>query len=284
MRPIFHGAFFKMCVLTVVSCLSALPLLAEPATSQKTKPTKPKPAVMVLGTYHMGNPNLDIANAQADDVSTPKRQKELEAFAKQLAAFKPTKIALEQPFGTDTMDKLYQQYLTGEFALKNNELYQVGFRLAKVCGHKTVYPIDAEGKFPWEEMQNYAQKNGQEAIINQGMAMIQTEVGKINDVIKTRTVSGIFKYLNDPEYIKQSHSLYLQLLRVGKGTEYPGATLVSEWYARNLRIMANLQRITDSPNDRILVIYGAGHSHLLRQFVLDSGEYSLVEPNTFLME
>jgi hypothetical protein len=65
------------------------------------------------------------------------------------------------------------------------------------------------------------------------------------------------------------------MVRVGKDSDYAGTDLVSDWYARNLKIYANLTRIAESPNDRILVLYGAGHLKLLQQFVKDSGEYDL---------
>jgi len=34
--------------------------------------------------------------------------------------------------------------------LTRNEIEQVGFRLARERGHKTVYPVDAEGEFPYQ--------------------------------------------------------------------------------------------------------------------------------------
>jgi hypothetical protein len=36
------------------------------------------------------------------------------------------------------------------------------------------------------------------------------------------------------------------------------------------------------PGDRIVVVYGAGHSQLLRQCVQDLPGWKLVEPNDFL--
>jgi hypothetical protein len=46
-----------------------------PADGPKAKPAKQtKAQVMILGSYHMGNPGADISNMQADDVRTPERQ------------------------------------------------------------------------------------------------------------------------------------------------------------------------------------------------------------------
>jgi len=49
-----------------------------------------------------------------------------------------------------------------------------------------------------------------------------------------------------------------------------------------LRIFANLQRITQSAEERILLIIGRGHLAILRHCVLASPEYDLVEVHEYL--
>ena len=49
------------------------------------------------------------------------------------------------------------------------------------------------------------------------------------------------------------------------------------WYNRNLRIFQNLQRITEGPGERILLVIGAGHVPIIRHAVISSPEYELVE-------
>ena len=63
----------------------AAPVAAAPAPVE----------VMVLGTYHFGNPGLDLNNMKVDSVLTPKRQAELDRVAKALATFKPTRVMVE---------------------------------------------------------------------------------------------------------------------------------------------------------------------------------------------
>ncbi len=50
---------------------------------------------MILGTYHFGNPGMDLHNMKAENVLTPDRQQELDDIAARLAKFKPTRIAIE---------------------------------------------------------------------------------------------------------------------------------------------------------------------------------------------
>jgi hypothetical protein len=69
---------------------------------------------------------------------------------------------------------------------------------------------------------------------------------------------------------------------LGSGDTYVGIEWVQGWYARNLRIYANLARIIESPADRVLVVFGSGHISLLSQFLSDSGLFELESPLTYL--
>lgn len=89
------------------------------------------------------------------------------------------------------------------------------------------------------------------------------------------TITEIYRLLNEQKRIDESHRLYLQLVRFGKGEEYVGADLMRDWYSRNLKIFSNVMRLTNSKDDRILVLIGSGHVKMLQQFAADSGEYSL---------
>jgi hypothetical protein len=86
-------AFQKCCLaLTLVFIFCFASYAQKPKQSGAQKPT-----VLVLATYHMDNPGLDLMNVQSDDVLTEKRQKEIRQFVNLLKRFKPTKIAVEAP-------------------------------------------------------------------------------------------------------------------------------------------------------------------------------------------
>ncbi len=62
--------------------------------------------------------------------------------------------------------------------------------------------------------------------------------------------------------------------------DFRGAdALAMYWYDRNLRIFRNIQRVTISPNDRILVLFGAGHIEILDQLLRSSSEYNYIRFN-----
>lgn len=88
--------------------------------------------------------------------------------------------------------------------------------------------------------------------------------------------------INDPRHVVYLHGVYLVAhFKVGSGVSYPGADAATAWYNRNLRIFANLQRVT-TPGDRILIIYGLGHTSILRHCLEASPDYDLLEVSTYL--
>jgi Family of unknown function (DUF5694) len=237
---------------------------------QKTK-------VLVLGTYHMGNPGLDAFNMQADDVTLPKRQKEIEDFVAMLASFKPTKICLE--FGLERqqkLDDLYSAYVSGKAELRRNETDQIGLRLAKKLGHQKVYAIDVSAPFEMDTVVKVAQKyqfNSFLELLQKMPSFMQEEDKKLHE----STITQFFQYINSDEYNRMSHGFYLDMAVVGKDNNYAGADLVADWYKRNLRIYRNLMALNFKPEDRVLILYGAGHSKILQDLVEDSSTLQLVK-------
>lgn len=57
----------------------------------------------------------------------------------------------------------------------------------------------------------------------------------------------------------------------GEPYEYAGPDLVAAWFQRNIRIYRNIIALIDSPNERILAIYGSGHLGWLQQSVANDG-------------
>ena len=77
--------------------------------------------------------------------------------------FQPTKVAVEvTPDVQGRLDERYAQYLSGEYELGSNEVFQLGFRIAGMLGHERVYCIDTDGR-RFEDVPNrgeYARANG----------------------------------------------------------------------------------------------------------------------------
>jgi len=237
-------------------CLAAMMLVAAfSAIAQQAPPQKPE--VLVLGVYHMANPGHDIFNTQADDVLAPKRQAEMAEVIDVLKKFNPTKIAVEAE--SDVIPKRYADYLAGKHDLTRNEIEQIGFRLAKELGHKSIYPVDADGEFPFKRVVGYAKASGRSKDLDAILAEIGDMVKEENSYLASHTILDTLLYVNADGRVAHDVGFYYREAHFGEPWDWAGADLVSDWFRRNMRIFTNVVRLADSPNERLLVIFGSGH-------------------------
>jgi hypothetical protein len=240
-----------------------------PAASQQSPPKTPtaRAEVLVLGVYHMANPGRDIFNTRADDVLAPKRQAEIAQVIAVLTKFRPTKIAIEAGSDNDAITRRYADYLSGKHELSRNETEQLGFRLAKEVGHRTVYPVDTDGEFPHPRLVDYAKAHGRTKEFDGLMGEIGDWVKATNAYLASHTVLETLLYMNADEHVAEDVGFYYRQAHFGEPWNWAGADLVADWFRRNIRIYSNIVRLIESPDERVLVIYGAGHLGWLRQNV-----------------
>jgi hypothetical protein len=260
---------FCLCAALVVSVANAGP---EPAPVQ----------VMVLGTYHFGNPGQDLHNMQVDDVRVPAKQAELADVATRLAKFQPTKIVVEAL--SDRPDLSYAKYETFKPEMlteKADERVQIGFRLAKNLGHKIVYAIDEQSDtidyFPFGKVDSYAKEHGQTELLEKFNRRVQASIKEMEAAQKTTSIRLMLAKNNDPAVILMEHrEFYYALLGLGDLVAQPGADLNGGWYLRNAKIFAKLTQVA-KPGDKMIVLFGSGHAYWLRHFVQNTPGFSLIE-------
>lgn len=231
-----------------------------PAISQQSRAE-----VLVLGVFHMANPGHDIFNAKVDDVLAPKRQAEMAQVIAALKKFNPTKIAVEASFYDDATPKRYADYVVGKHDLTRNETEQIGFRLAKELGHKTIYAVDVDGEFPSPRISDYAKSHGRTKEFDALMSEIGDGVKAMNEYLASHTLLETLLYVNSDEHAAKDVGFYYREAHLGEPWNWAGADLIAEWFRRNIRIYSNVVTLADSPTDRVLVIYGFGHLGWLRQ-------------------
>jgi hypothetical protein len=243
---------------------------------------------MILGTYHMDNPRLDAKNLEADDVLLPKRQREIAELIEKLARFNPTKIAVEAPYSDKAQwNTRYKKFLAGEHKLTRNEIEQIGFQLAKRLNHQMVFPIDYPmfmSGLRYDEVE-FPKPTPSPTTVNSETKKPEPPALSEGDLLLRRsTVTEFLLLMNDVEKARKDHgeSYLQQLLPNDSPAIYESADRITNWYKRELRIFANLNRITQFPEDRILLLIGAGHLAIQRNFALDSPQYCLVEAQDFL--
>lgn len=282
-----------MKISVAFACLSALAapaaVAAQPFGFLAERKAEERPAMLIVGTPHFGNPGADILNQKIEDVLAPRRQQEIEALVERLAAFRPTRVAVEWGIGgQDRLDKRYADYRAGRYALSRNEIDQIGLRLAARLGLDRVDAVDWSENPPGEEKDYdffaYMEAHGTKGEFEARRAVQQAAMDAESAEMRCTSVSDWLRGLNSAAYRDESHRPYYDYAMIGDAVAYPGATWVGHWYARNLRIFANLVRLAAKPEDRVLVIYGAGHGFLLDQFARESGAFTLADPLEYLPE
>ncbi|KAA5549060.1 DUF5694 domain-containing protein [Adhaeribacter rhizoryzae] len=249
---------------------------------------KEKIKILLLGTYHFANPGQDKFNVKVDDYFSEHRQKEIQEVNNSLAKFKPEKIFTEigvrfQP----EVDEMYQKFKSGKVELTKgyvNEKFQIGLKLARQLNNERFYGVDAGGLWFEDKVKRYADSTGMGFYAAFEKAT-QNHVEYLNNYFSTHTVKQNLLLLNSKqEQLEQNHYIYNYILsRVGAGDNYIGADLVGEWYKRNLRIYSNILKFVDTEKDkRLLVIFGNGHMHILKQLFEDNPDFEVVDATKFL--
>ena len=254
------------------------------AAAQTPEPVQ----VMVLGTYHMGNPGRDLANMEADDVTQPRRQAELAAIADSLARFRPTKVLVEWQMPAPFTVPRYRAFTTAELATNRNEIVQIGFRLAHQLGHSDVYGFDeqpGEGEpnyFQYDRIEAYANAHGLSALNDQAMAFFRGKMEEMQRAQASHSIAELLLRQNDPEMERADHMRgYYYALPMGDADNQVGAEFNAYWYMRNAKMFAKIALIAE-PGDRLLVLVGSGHRYWLTHFAKNMPGFSAVDPRPYL--
>lgn len=269
--------------LWFMACLSfalmgcATTSFSEPANADN------RPQIMVLGTHHFTGGGYDYVNPEVDDYLAPERQKEILDVVKRLAAFEPSKIALEvNPDQEASFNEIYQAYLNGAHELGVSERQQIGFRLAALMEHSKIYAIDfRNGGMDIGGMFELGEKTGQTEILEY-LADLRERTTELDAAMNAKSITIRERLVHENgEDVRKAHNVYLTLAQIGEKPNMLGAQEMGKWWSRNLHIFANISLIAE-PDDRILVIFGSGHKFLLDQFIADSHEFILTDPRDVL--
>ena len=252
-------------LLTSLVAVALFGSTVGPAAAQAPASGVDRPEVLVLGTYHMANPGSNVFDTEADDMLSARRQAEIAEVIDVLKEFRPTKIAVEARFNERGTQTRYAEYLAGEYALTRNEIDQLGFRLARELGHEAVYPVDVYGDFPYPRVAKFAEATGRTTEFEAWQAA-EAERSEANGAyLASHTVLETLLRYNSDDQVSQGVGSYYQLAEFGEPWDWAGADLVADWTRRNMRIYSNVVHLIDSPTERVLVVYGAGHLGWLQQ-------------------
>jgi hypothetical protein len=256
--------------------------------SQTNQQAKTK--VLILGVFHFVS-NNDGVKFEKENMLSPERQEQVAQLNKSLALFKPDKIFVEwKPKKQGYVDSSYAEYLKGTLALSElpayaNEVYQVGYKLGKMLGHKKVYCMDAEGAYLYDTVARTAKKFGQYEQLADFYNREHAQTLKDDSIGKTMTLKNYLAYINQSNKILTSHWMNAGITTaayIGEPGEYAGAEFIGEWYKRNVRMFSNIVRRSEKSDKAILIIVGAGHARIIQHFFEDSPLFEVVQAQVYL--
>lgn len=124
-------------------------------------------------------------------------------------------------------------------------------------GHKTVYPVDVDGEFPFQRIVDYAKASARSKELD---ALLMNEIGDMvkaqNQYLVSHTVPETLLYINADDKVAEDLGFYYRQAHFGEPGDWAGADLVSVWFRRNMRIYSNIAQLVESPNERVPAVFG----------------------------
>lgn len=185
----------------------------------------------------------------------------------------------------DRLDAEYQAYQERGHSKSRHEIHQLGFRLASHLKHAGLYAVDRHDAGPdirdvydWAKVH---QPDLHQALDEQTKGLSTT----FRDPHPESTsIWGHLRAANEPSRPSHEQEWYMGLFSlIGRGLDYPGVDWMMGWYRRNMTVYVNVTRLIASPDDRILVMFGAGHRYLLKQFFTESGRFVVESVEEYLI-
>ncbi|MGN0001972.1 MAG: DUF5694 domain-containing protein [Sphingobacterium composti] len=239
--------------------------------------------VLNLGTFHMGNTS-DASKVEFDE-NDQNNIKQIHEIAKQIAAFKPTIILVEQePRFNPTLKEKYNTYLKNPKHNFNNpsEIELLAFEVGRLSNSQKIYGIDYKLDY-FYSIANYLKNQQDSLTLKKYNALVNENLSLNNINPNNKNVKELLYLNNQPEYLDFLININADLLTTISVSNYKiGAEQASKFYNRNLMMFANMNNIPVNKDDRIFVLMGATHTAFFKDFLRRSPKYKEVSVFEYL--
>ncbi|KAF2516575.1 DUF5694 domain-containing protein [Flavobacterium foetidum] len=243
-----------------------------------------KKQILLIGTFHYENPGRDVAQVNTFNVMSEKSQRELEIMTDEIKKFGPDKIFVEWKYSKqEQLDKFYNKNTDSLLKKDANEITQLALRTAKKLNHKKLYAMDYRNNFPYDSLMMSMEKANQKDLMKKNTESMEDFQNQHNQRIIKSSLTDMMLYYNKKETENQNIQWYLEIAnRTGSVNDFTGASLVAKWYQRNLYMYSLIQKLTESTDDKIMILVGAGHAALIREFITHDPTFEIVDLATVL--
>ena len=248
--------------------------------------------ILLIGSWHFDvNSTNDQTRNNLSDLTSPKRQREIDAVVSQLAAFRPDKFFVESiPARQARWDSLYRLLLQGKLSdtTMKTEIFQLGFKTARQVGLKRgVLCVDVQQDIRLASYEAFykAHEKDPDSVQNKVFSInFCKPVPNFRQLAATKSVGEMLLALNTRDALLNNNYDYSHwLLAANQGNDYAGVDGTISWYERNLKIFVNVMRQVDLTNDqRYILLYGSAHIPQLKHFFANHPLFEVVEPDTIL--
>lgn len=267
-------------ITLLILCLSFINCKGQNAPTNKIK-------VYLLGTFHFSQTDSTY------NVLDEKHQKSLERLCKVITSQNPDKVFIErQPEFEfrNKYDSLFTAYVANGKLRSRNEVYQVGFRLAKMLNHSKIYQCDNPGQYGlyYSQALKYAKENNQMGFLNataKGTVMREDDLVNEDSLMHNSSLFDYIKWINSDEVMTTLHASYVANdPLVGSKDFYNyddddtliGAEITADWYRRNIMIYTKMINQLSFDEQSIFLIMGGDHIPILKHLFESNSHFEVV--------
>lgn len=137
--------------------------------------------------------------------------------------------------------------------------------------------------FPYDSLMMSMEKANQKDLMEKNKLITQNFEKQHNERIRKSSLQEMMLYYNTKQAENENLQWYLEIAnRAGNPDDFTGPSLVSNWYKRNLYMYSLIQKLTESTDNKIMVLVGAGHASIIRGFIENDPTFEIVDLATVL--
>ncbi|WP_353098016.1 DUF5694 domain-containing protein [Empedobacter brevis] len=239
--------------------------------------------VLNVGTFHMGY--TPDANTTEFDENNKENIRQIHEIAKQIAAFKPTIILVEQnPSRNKMLNQIYQEYLLNpKMSFENpTEVQLLAYEVGRLSGTKKIYGINHQEDYMYM-LGDLLKEQDDSVSINRYIELLRANELKNGMKKADVKIKEMLQFYNHPDFLDFAIGMNADMLTTVSFRKYPlGAEQAAKYYHRNLAMFSNMNNVPITKDDRIFVLMGATHTAFFKDFLRRSPKFKEVNSLDYL--